>query len=34
MLKEDANKILLIVAFIITTTYFAIQDLPLLFLGF
>ena len=27
MFKEDANKILLIVVFILTTTYLAIQDL-------
>ena len=27
MVREDAKKILLIVVFILTTTYFAVQDL-------
>jgi hypothetical protein len=34
MLSKDANKLLLLVVFILTTTYFAIQDLNLLFMRF
>lgn len=34
MFREDADKILLLVVFILTTTYFAIQDLDLLFTHF
>jgi hypothetical protein len=34
MFKEDADKILLLVVFILTTTYFAIQDLNLFFMRF
>jgi hypothetical protein len=34
MFRKDADKILLIVVFILTTTYFAIQDLNLFFMHF
>ena len=34
MFKKDANKLLLLVVFILTTTYFAIQDLNLFFIRF
>jgi hypothetical protein len=34
MFREDANKILLIVVFIITTTYLAIQDLHFFYTPF
>jgi hypothetical protein len=34
MFRKDADKILLLVVFILTTTYFAIQDLNLFFLRF
>ena len=34
MLSKDANKLLLLVVFILTTTYFAIQDLNLFFMRF
>ncbi len=33
MLSKDADKILLLVVFILTTTYFAIQDLNWFFMN-
>ena len=34
MIREDADKILLLVVFILTTSYFAIQDLNFSFFRF
>ena len=34
MLRKDADKILLLVVFILTTTYFAVKDLNLFFTQF
>ena len=34
MFREDAKRILMIVVFIITTTYFAVQDLHFFFTPF
>jgi len=34
MFREDVDKILLLVVFILTTTYFAVQDLNFLFMRF